>query len=333
MPERQRNTVSERGVIGVKRRVIDMGLGVLVGAALFGGGYAVADSGVMAVPTWQPIYVDGQQVEMEAYNIGGHNYVKLRDAGKQVDFNVYWQDGVQVDTSSPYTGVAPAGISISSYKGNTLAVGDRSGLIIGNTGEDITVSSSSTSVITVEQVSGNWVAVAHAPGTATVTVTGANGSQGRLTLIVAGSGQETTGNSASTDLSTNMDIREEMIALINQVRQENGVPALEVNQSLMDAAQICSAQMFRTHNSQFECETAMTCGYPHGFGSNLTVFTVPRDQSVAEKAVTNWVNSSGHFQAINDSRCDTLGVGVTIQNGIAYCYMFAGDPNSHHPYE
>lgn len=333
MPERQRNTVSERGVIGVKRRVIDMGLGVLVGAALFGGGYAVAVSGVTAVPTWQSIYVDGRQVQMEAYNISGHNYVKLRDIGKEVGINVYWQDGVQVDTSSPYTGVAPAGISISSYKGNTLAVGDRSGLILNNTGGDYTVTSSAPSVLTVEQVSGNWVAVAHAPGTATVTITGADGSQGRLTLIVAGSGQETTGNSASTGLSANMDIREEMIALINRVRQENGVPALEVNQSLMDAAQICSAQMFRTHNSQFECETAMACGYPHGFGANLTVFTLPRNQTIAEKAVTNWVNSSGHFQALVDSLCDTVGVGVTVHNGIAYCYMFAGDPNSHHPYE
>ena len=101
----------------------------------------------------------------------------------------------------------------------------------------------------------------------------------------------------------------------------------------MDAAQICSAQMFRKHDSRFECETAMACGYPHGFGSNLTVFTIPRDQTVAEKAVTNWVNSSGHFQAMIDPRCDTIGVGVTIQNGIAYCYMFAGNPNSHHPYE
>ena len=74
--------------------------GVLIGAALFGGGYAAAASGVMAVPTWQPIYVDGQQVQMEAYNIAGHNYVKLRDIGKEAGFNVYWQDGVQVDTTS-----------------------------------------------------------------------------------------------------------------------------------------------------------------------------------------------------------------------------------------
>ena len=79
--------------------------GMALGATLCGG---AAAAGIMAVPTWQPIYVDGQQVEMEAYNINGSNYVRLRDAGKQVGFNVYWQDGVQVDTDAPYTGVAPA---------------------------------------------------------------------------------------------------------------------------------------------------------------------------------------------------------------------------------
>lgn len=78
--------------------------GMALGATLCGG---AAASGIVAVPTWQPIYVDGQQVEMEAYNINGSNYVKLRDAGRQVGFNVYWQNGVRVDTDTPYTGVAP----------------------------------------------------------------------------------------------------------------------------------------------------------------------------------------------------------------------------------
>ena len=44
---------------------------------------------------------------MTAYNIAGQNYVRLRDIGQQVGFNVYWQDGVQIDTDAPYTGVAP----------------------------------------------------------------------------------------------------------------------------------------------------------------------------------------------------------------------------------
>ena len=85
----------------------NMGLlftGMVLGATLCGG---AAAAGIIAVPTWQPIYVDGQQVEMEAYNINGANYVKLRDAGLQVGFNVYWKSGVRVDTDTPYTGVAP----------------------------------------------------------------------------------------------------------------------------------------------------------------------------------------------------------------------------------
>ena len=48
---------------------------------------------------------------MEAYGIAGHNYVKLRDIGKAVGFEVYW-DGdakcVQVESGKPYTGEAPA---------------------------------------------------------------------------------------------------------------------------------------------------------------------------------------------------------------------------------
>ena len=59
---------------------------------------------------------------MQAYNIAGHNYEKLRDMGEQVGFNVYWNAGVQIDTGHPYTGIAPAtsGIRVSSYKGSTL---------------------------------------------------------------------------------------------------------------------------------------------------------------------------------------------------------------------
>ena len=43
-------------------------------------------------------------MSMTAYNIAGSNYVKLRDIGQEIGFNVYWQDGVQIDTDAPYTG-------------------------------------------------------------------------------------------------------------------------------------------------------------------------------------------------------------------------------------
>ena len=76
--------------------------GMAIGASLVEG----AAVGIVAEPTWQKIYVDGQQVSMTAYNIAGNNFVRLRDIGQQVGFNVYWDDGVQIDTDAPYTGVA-----------------------------------------------------------------------------------------------------------------------------------------------------------------------------------------------------------------------------------
>ena len=46
-------------------------------------------AGIMAEYAPQVVYVDGASVQMEAYNIGGHNYVKLRDIGQAVGFNIY----------------------------------------------------------------------------------------------------------------------------------------------------------------------------------------------------------------------------------------------------
>ena len=94
----------------VRKNVSMMLTGMVIGAALTGGSIAVA-AGITAEPTWQPICVDGQQVEMQAYNIAGHNYVKLRDIGKAVGFEVYWDSAngcVQVESGKPYTGEAPA---------------------------------------------------------------------------------------------------------------------------------------------------------------------------------------------------------------------------------
>ena len=54
---------------------------------------------------------------MEAYGIAGHNYVKLRDIGKAVGFNVFWDADsgcVQIETDAPYTGEAPSAEAVPS---------------------------------------------------------------------------------------------------------------------------------------------------------------------------------------------------------------------------
>ena len=64
----------------MKKQILSMLTGLLIGTTFFAPQLTQA-AGMVAEPTWQPIYVDGKQVAMEAYNIAGHNYVKLRDIG------------------------------------------------------------------------------------------------------------------------------------------------------------------------------------------------------------------------------------------------------------
>lgn len=66
-------------------------------------------AGIVAERSHHRIVVDGKEAQMEAYVINGSNYVRLRDIGKAVGFEVYW-DGdakcVQVESGKPYTGIA-----------------------------------------------------------------------------------------------------------------------------------------------------------------------------------------------------------------------------------
>lgn len=235
------------------------------------------------------------------------------------------------EQESPPTGNADA-VRIGSYKGSSLPTGDRSSLIINNAGTGYTVASSDPAVLDVEQVAGNWVAVAKAAGTATITVTTTGGEKGSLTITVTGSITPEPSISYPVDLDANMEIREEIIALVNDIRRENGVPELVVNQSLMNAAQASASQRYTWHHAKEECGFALAYGYPHGFGSNLTVFTGASETNAAQKAVNNWVNSEGHFQTMIDARGDCMGVGVARYDGITYCYLFIGTPGTLNAY-
>ena len=92
------------------KKILYLLIGLALGFAL-GSPAAQAIEGIFAQRCTSPILLNGAPVEIEAYNINGHNYFKLRDIGKAVGFNVYWnaEDGtVQIETNRPYTGEAPA---------------------------------------------------------------------------------------------------------------------------------------------------------------------------------------------------------------------------------
>lgn len=59
-----------------------------------------------AVPTASKVFVNGRQVDLTAYNIGGYNYFKLRDVAKAMDFGVTWHQAtstIGIDTTSGYS--------------------------------------------------------------------------------------------------------------------------------------------------------------------------------------------------------------------------------------
>lgn len=226
----------------MKKTAITLLVGVILGATLVSGSFAsAAESFFKAYPSTHVFYLDTQQIELEAYVINGNNYVKLADIGKVLDFNVYWDGTVQIESTSPYTGQPPAD---------------------------------------------------------------------------------------TTELDT---MRQEIVRLVNQVRKENGVPELTVNDALMAAAQERAETLYTYHQTKEECEAAIAHGYPYGFGVNITAFTSKVD--VAQQAVTNWVRSSGHLQTMLNPDCDAIGVGVAQDQYKTVCYLYVGDPKSHNPYE
>lgn len=95
------------------KRMKNVGLvlcGTVLGLALSAPAAQAVES-LKAMLSANRIFVDGQEVRIEAYAIHDNNYMKLRDIGKAVGFNVYWnaEDGsVQIETDKPYTGEAPA---------------------------------------------------------------------------------------------------------------------------------------------------------------------------------------------------------------------------------
>ena len=93
------------------RKISYLIAGVLIGGILLNGSVINAASGLIAERSNQSIFVDGQKVELEAYNIVGANYVKLREVGKAVGFNVSYDaatNTVQIDSDAPYADETPA---------------------------------------------------------------------------------------------------------------------------------------------------------------------------------------------------------------------------------
>ena len=110
----------------MKRNTLSYVAGVVTGAVLFGGTAAYA-AGLTANPSSQQFYLNGQRISLEAYEINGNNYVKLRDIGQAMDFGVTYDtatNSVHISPNSPYApeaNVTPADARLTNGKPVTEA--------------------------------------------------------------------------------------------------------------------------------------------------------------------------------------------------------------------
>lgn len=62
----------------MKKQILTMFTGLFIGAIITGGASAYT-AGILAERSTNRIYVDGQEVQMEAYAVNGNNYVVRRE--------------------------------------------------------------------------------------------------------------------------------------------------------------------------------------------------------------------------------------------------------------
>lgn len=106
----------------MRKGSLNFAVGLVTGAVLFGGGTALAASGILAEPSSQTFYVDSKQVQFEAYAIAGHNYVQLRDVGRAMDFGVSYdaaRNAAVIDSAAPYVEETPAATPATPSAGGT----------------------------------------------------------------------------------------------------------------------------------------------------------------------------------------------------------------------
>ena len=248
--------------------------------------------------------------------------------------------------------VQASALRVSSYKGGALSVGDRSMVVVSPYGTNVTAMSSNPGVIALEQVGGFYVLVVKSAGTAVVSVTDDAGNTASMTMTAGGVESSPTpppaesscpaqapessdpvvnsewSHNPDADLTANMEIRQEMVRLINQVRQEHGLAELPVDDRLMNAMQDVSTQHFLKH-TRYEREALVAYGWLYGGSNNLTSFGADGESDIAGHAVRNWVNSPGHLQAMLREDVTCIGTGVTVDGGRTYCCMSVGNPDGH----
>ena len=88
------------------KNVLMVVAGIAIGMLISVPAVSAASEYLTAIRSTQTFYMDGHPVSLEAYSINGNNYIKLRDIGQAVNFNVSYDaqaNSVRIDPNEPYS--------------------------------------------------------------------------------------------------------------------------------------------------------------------------------------------------------------------------------------
>ena len=163
-------------------------------------------------------------------------------------------------------------------------------------------------------------------GTAVITAVGSDGFRGTVTINIQGETPEepSTPGSSDIDWGEYAEMKQEIVDLINEERARIGLNELEVSPKVMQAAQIradeCNISYSHTRpngksfNTVFE-DVSLASGGREDLASGYVFGS-------AKPIVDAWIASPGHYDALTDSDCNYIGIGIA-KDEFGYGYYFA----------
>ena len=276
----------------MKKTGLSFAAGIVVGALVFGGTAAIA-AGIMATPSTNAIWVNGVEVEPQAYLIESNNYMKLRDIAAAVDFSVVWDGAnnrVLIDTSRGYDA------------NETVAVAAP----VATTTPKSTLNPVATPVPTVAPTP--VVTPTSAPTPAPTATPKPN-------LLPNG-----------VPILSDAERREkelEVIRLVNIERENVGLKPLTVNEDLCVVARIKTDEMVEL---KYFAHESPTYGKPKNMIKAFRISCKDAGEAIGRSGGTipsgvvwGWMHSEPHKELILDPKLTQAGVGLTSDGeGLGY---------------
>lgn len=151
-------------------------------------------------------------------------------------------------------------------------------------------------------------------------------------VIIDNTVHEYTDNYVQTQAGSNNEasIASQIINLVNQERNSNGLPGLSYDANLSYAASLrameVSSQFSHTRPNGLDCFSAFPDGYIYMAENLASADGIIADSDFASGCVKWWMQSAGHRENILNSNYTCTAVGVYISGGAMYAVQLFGSP-------